>query len=175
MKQEQVQVFQRSLVDPHQPLYAVLDGASVPNVLARLTAAAVPHVCLLPGEIDDELAQVAPYLVQFAPDSAFMAQFIDEGLGKHWGILIVSAAHFRSLRIHFRNLLTVWEFSGQPRYFRYYDPRVLRVYLPTCTAAELRDFFGPATAFYAEDDAPLTLQRLFVNEDNLIQQRLKLA
>jgi hypothetical protein len=176
MKQHpQLQVFQRSLADPQQLLCAVLDGASVPNLPARLAAAAVLHLCLLPGDIDDELAQVAPYLAQFPADSPFAAQFITEGLGNHWGILATSAAQWCNLRIHFHKLLTVWEFNGQPRHFRYYDPRVLRVYVPTCTAAELSDFFGPVTAFYAEGDTPITLQRLFLNDANLIQQTLQLV
>ncbi len=33
-----------------------------------------------------------------------------------------------------------------PLVFRYYDPRVLRVYLPTCSPAEFARFFGPISA-----------------------------
>jgi len=38
--------------------------------------------------------------------------------------------------------------------FRYYDPRVLRAYLPTCSPAELNTFFGPVTAFITEGENP---------------------
>ena len=34
--------------------------------------------------------------------------------------------------------------------FRYYDPRVLRAYLPTCDESELRAVFGPIRAFWME-------------------------
>jgi hypothetical protein len=34
--------------------------------------------------------------------------------------------------------------------FRYYDPRVLRSYLPTCTPEELAQVFGPIHSFVME-------------------------
>jgi hypothetical protein len=34
--------------------------------------------------------------------------------------------------------------------FRYYDPRVLNAYLPTCTPQELKAVFGPLQAVIAE-------------------------
>ena len=42
----------------------------------------------------------------------------------------------------------------EPLYFRYYDPRVLRAWLPTCDPAQLAEFFGPVEFFIAEDEAP---------------------
>ena len=42
--------------------------------------------------------------------------------------------------------------SGHPMFFRFYDPRVLRTYLPTCTVAELRLIFGPVEAFLLEGE-----------------------
>ena len=44
--------------------------------------------------------------------------------------------------------------GGQEYFFRYYDPRVLRKYLPTCTPEEVRSFFGPVRSFIAENNAP---------------------
>lgn len=55
------------------------------------------------------------------------------------------------LRRHFRRFLRVTDEQGQPLMFRYYDPRVLRVYLPTCTAEELALVFGPVSAYLIED------------------------
>ena len=39
-------------------------------------------------------------------------------------------------------------------YFRFYDPRVLRIFLPTCDAAQLKEFFGPVAHFICEDEDP---------------------
>jgi len=44
----------------------------------------------------------------------------------------------------------VQDAKGKDMYFRFYDPRVLRVFLPTCTPEELSDFFGPIAGFLIE-------------------------
>src|SRR5439155_1286760 len=41
--------------------------------------------------------------------------------------------------------------------FRFYDPRVLRIYLPTCNAAEQQFVFGPVLRFLCEEAEPSTL------------------
>lgn len=172
--QTQVQAFQRSLTDPYQPLFAVLDGASTPNLQAIFSEHRLLNVCLLPGELDPELVQAAPYLAQFQAQSAFTELFLMQGLGNHWGILGTSSADLRTLRMHFRKFLTVWDPDGKPLYFRYYDPRVLRLYLPTCNGEELRTLFGPVTAYYAESESADTLLRFTVVGDGLGQQPLNL-
>ncbi len=40
--------------------------------------------------------------------------------------------------------------SGKKLFFRYYDPRILRAYLPSCTSTELAEFFGPVGRFLLE-------------------------
>ena len=49
--------------------------------------------------------------------------------------------------------------EGQELYFRYYDPRVLRTYLPTCTPDELEQVFGPVLEYALEDEVEETLLR----------------
>ena len=41
--------------------------------------------------------------------------------------------------------------SGEMVYFRYYDPRVLQVYLPTCRRDEIKIIYGPVLRYIAED------------------------
>lgn len=53
-------------------------------------------------------------------------------------------------RLHFKKRLRVQTEAGRQPAFRYYDPRVLNIYLPTCTGQELRTFFGPVTRLLAE-------------------------
>ena len=168
--------FQQSLANEHlQQLYAVLDGASIPNLLPLLAEHRLSHICLMPGELEPELAEVAPYLVDLPPLSPFAELFLARGLGNHWGILAVSGAGLRTLRMHFRKLLSVWDPDGKPLYFRYYDPRVLRVYLPTCNAEELAVLFGPVAAYYAEGEIADTLLRFGVGGAGLGQQAMSLA
>ena len=134
--------------------YAILDGASIPNLRQRLWQHQPPHHCLLRGELDDEMAQVAPYLVQLDEDAEF-TRFAFEGWGQHWGIFLLSRAGLRDMRRHFRMLVRVHHpETGQPMHFRFYDPRVLRVFLPTCDADQLRELYGPASRFLMEDEDP---------------------
>ena len=58
------------------------------------------------------------------------------------------------LRKHFRQFLLAALPDGKQVYFRFYDPRVLRVYLPTCTPEEIYRFFGPVWRFATEAEKP---------------------
>jgi hypothetical protein len=42
--------------------------------------------------------------------------------------------------------------AGERLLFRFYDPRVLGEFLPTCEAAQLREMFGPVQRFMLERD-----------------------
>lgn len=44
--------------------------------------------------------------------------------------------------------------EADPIYFRFYDPRVLRRFLPVCTPDQLYAFFGPIDYFLFEDEDP---------------------
>ena len=140
-------------------VYAILDGASIPNLLLLLAEHQVEHVCLYRGDLDPDLAQAAPYLVHLPEESSFSRLFLRGGWGQHWGILALSKEGLRALRMHFRKFLMVWDPDGKPLYFRYYDPRVLRVYLPTCNGDELQTVFGPVSAYVLEGEKPDVLLR----------------
>lgn len=83
--------------------------------------------------------------------------FARAGWGKSWGVYLACPASFADVRQHFRHFLKVKKPNGKIVSFRYYDPRVLRIYLPTCTEQEIDIFFGPMTRFPAEDESPAML------------------
>ena len=160
--------------EPDAPVYAVLDGASVEGLLQRLNDYQPAAECLYRGELAPDIAEVAPYLVQLDPKSAFCDWVLNAGWGKHWGIFAVSRADLRTMRRHFRNFLTVHDSEGKPLLFRYYDPRVLRVYLPTCNAKELEAIFGPVLCYIVEDEEPGELLRFQVTNGELAMNCKKL-
>ena len=113
-------------------VYAVLDGASIPDLLEKLYKWKPEHICLYRGELAPDLAEVAPYLVRLEQNGLFTEWVITQGWGHHWGIFAISEEGITTLRKHFRTILMVEDPRGKPVYFRYYDPRVLRCYLPSC-------------------------------------------
>jgi hypothetical protein len=96
-------------------------------------------------------------LVRLPGNSPLLETLIHQGWGKHWGIFVVSADDFKAVRKHFRTFLMVKSPEGERLYFRYYDPRVLRVYLPTCNLEEIDYVFGPVAAYLCEGEARDTL------------------
>ena len=133
-------------------LYAILDGARDGQIAAKIRASGVEARCLFDGELQPVLAAAAPYLVALDPAAPLLRTLIAEGSGNAWGVFLTSTAPIDALRRHLRRLLRVVDEDGRQLMFRFYDPRVLRVYLPTCTIAELEFVFGPVTAFHVEDD-----------------------
>lgn len=155
-------------------VYAILDGASVDGLLMNLYNLQPEYFCLYPGELKPDMAEVAPYLVHLQAGSEFTQWVIDQGWGNHWGIFVVSQANLRTLRQHFRKFIIVYS-DGQPLYFRYYDPRVMRLYLPTCNAEELETIFGPVDYYLVEsDDASIALRFQLVS-GSLRQEKVQLG
>jgi|SRR5215213_375161 len=156
-------------------VFAALDGASVPGLLMRLYADQPEYACLYRGELEPDMAEVAPYLVRLAPEADFTDWVIGQGWGNHWGIFAVTHEDLRAMRRHFRTFLMVYDEAGKPLYFRYYDPRVLRPYLPTCNGGELSQIFGPVLYYLLEDEEPASALRFSVREGSLREERLALA
>jgi hypothetical protein len=143
---------EKFLFEERARAFAVLDGASVPDLPTKIYEMQPHAVCLYRGELEPDMAEVAPYLVELFPDTTFTDWLLSEGLGgKHWGIFARSPFSLTELRKHFRKFLTVYDETGNPLLFRYYDPRVLVKFLPTCDQESLDKLFGRVTEYAAED------------------------
>jgi hypothetical protein len=142
-----------------QPLYGVFDAARDEAVLRLLREGKGEHRSLYNGRRGENLAAVAPYLVALPPEGELLDQLIAEGWGKSWGVFLTSALPFDDVRRHLRRFLVVEAEDGATFYFRFYDPRVLRPYLSSCTADEIDHLFGPITALWLEGRSPAELVR----------------
>lgn len=151
-------------------VFAVLDGALIDDLLDKLQQFEPEYYCLYRGDLKPDMAEVAPYLVRLRPDTPFAEWVIGKGWGKNWGIYVHSPANLQAMRKHFRTFLTVYDSNGKPMLFRYYDPRVLRLYLPTCNAQELQTVFGPITSYLVESEDPKTLLRFQLIKNTLHQE-----
>lgn len=127
------------------------------------------HTCVFSGYFEPELKVVAPYLIQLEYDDAKARRFMRLAWGNSWGVFLKCDTGLQTLRRHLRTLLVVSDESGNRLMFRYYDPRVLRIYLPTCTAEELHAVFGPIDRFFVEDDKPETLLEFCPNEKQFVR------
>ena len=130
--------------------YAVLDAARDERIYPALTQADTESLCLYLGDKAEELAAVAPYLLSLTKEDPFTQWLMNYGWGRSWGIFVRSPASLKELHRHFRKFLMVYDEEGTSFYFRFYDPRVLRIYLPTCNESELQTIFGPVNHFYLE-------------------------
>jgi len=154
-------------------VYAVLDAASIPGLTSMTKGLKHQHCCLFSGDLAGGVAEAAPYLVHLAPDDALTNMAFDKGWGNAWGIyaLIPKQVEFQAVRKHFRMFLMVRNPEGEPIYFRYYDPRVFRVYLPTCTAEEGTYVFGPVQYYFMESEEGNSFLRF--EKDKKSPDRLK--
>lgn len=137
------------------PLFAVLDASRETRmILGMLRESGEEYQSLYAGAQGRALEAFAPYLVRFSEGSTLLDNLIAQGWGKNWGIFVVSGEDFQTLRKHFRTFLIVKGPEGQRLYFRFYDPRALRTYLPTCNAEETGLIFGPVAAYVCESETP---------------------
>lgn len=140
-------------------IYVILDAARNESIYPAVMDFDGECCCLFGEEIPEVLAKASPYLVKLEPQHDFTTWLITEGWSNSWGIFLQSGAILEELRQHFRQFIKVQDEEGSELFFRYYDPRVLRVYLPTCDEMEANLFFGPVQSFLLEDkDANILLK-----------------
>ncbi len=128
-------------------LYAVLDACDAPAVpILAEGLGAERCVSLYRGDAEETYWDIAPYLAHVNTDELF-EWIVAFSASKSWGILLVTDRPMDSVRQHLRRFLKVLDPNGEKMYFRFYDPNVLEVFLPTCSAEQLADFRGPLHHF----------------------------
>jgi pSer/pThr/pTyr-binding forkhead associated (FHA) protein len=137
-----------------QPLYGLFDAARDTMIPALLFNSAERYQSLYEGAQGDELSLVAPYLVGLPPESPLLEPLVRLGWGKSWGVFLTCGQPFDEVRKHLRQFLMAKHPDGKQVYFRFYDPRVMRVFIPTCTPQEGDEFFGPVKFYIMEDENP---------------------
>ena len=159
---------------PDSSVFAFVDGASAPKLVKSLFEQRPEFCCLYPGELPPDMAQVAPYLVKLEPAQEYAA-LLYQAWGSHWGFCLSSTADLRTLRDHFREFHKVELPDQRSVIFRYYDPRVLKIFLPVCNPLELTQFFGPAQSFIVEGESPDSGVRFIFAGQALKTEPLKLG
>ncbi|MDH5546860.1 MAG: DUF4123 domain-containing protein [Gammaproteobacteria bacterium] len=153
-------------------VFAVLDGASIPGLLDRLFQFRPRHVCLLRGKLTPDMAEVAPYLIALDAQNGFTEWVLKHAKQKNWGIFFRSVLNEKQLRRNLRELLRAELPDGRQVMFRFYDPRTLNVYLPSCTTPELETFFKDVYDIVLEDDENKVTRRFHLANGSLLQEVL---
>ena len=157
---------------PNDDVWMIVDGARTIEIFRMLLACHLEYSCLYSGTLAPELEIAAPYLVQLDHGYRDTHRLIRQAWGNSWGVFLKSSTSLKKLRRHLREFLIVQDTGGNRLVFRYYDPRVLRVYLPTCTAGELRTFFGPIESFWTEGESAGDMVE-FHFRDGRLEQRIR--
>lgn len=153
--------------DPELGVYAVIDGASAPGLQSRIYDDDIEYRCLFTGNLVPDLLEAAPYVVKLNEKSSFTDWVLDDGWGQHWGIFAVTKMNIREMRHHLRSFLKVQSPEGKSLLFRFYDPRVFRVFMPTCDVSQLETIFGEIEYFILEDEDPAKIINFHLSKNGL--------
>jgi hypothetical protein len=154
-------------------VWAVLDAAKDERIYDLVSHCYLDKCCLFAGDLAPQLERAAPHLLQVSPRDSVTDSLLEHGWGEAWGIFVQSDASVRTLRQHLRTLLRVKDQSGRFLLFRYYDPRVLRAYLPSCRAGELKTVFGSSIInFRMEAEDPASIVSFEIDEDGALKSEL---
>lgn len=133
-------------------LYAIVDGARSPSLVRLIARSTLAHACLYDGPLSRARRESAPHLVALHPHAPAAHALLERGWGRSALVGLLAGPDLAHTRRHLRRFLRVRDGLGRRLLFRFYDPRVLRVYLPTCRADELTLLFGPIHSFFVEDE-----------------------
>ena len=101
------------------------------------------------GKFERRLEDVAPHLFECDRGGVIEHAVLSGMNPGEIGFACESDAEFSVVFRHFRRFLTVVRERDRRRVlFRFYDPRILRTFLPVCTPDELKQFFGPVSEFH---------------------------
>ncbi len=162
--------------DEESSAFVILDGANTPDLLDKLYDEAGPQFeCLYAGDLEPDIAEVAPYIARLEPENAF-SKWVLSGWGENRGIYAVVSSELElpEIRRHFRKLNMVYGPDAKPLLFRYYDPRVLRIMLPTCNRSQLKEMFGPVKKFIVEGETRELGYSFSLANGELVHERINL-
>jgi Domain of unknown function (DUF4123) len=160
---------------PGESLYGIVDSAREIELAYEAKCLYEQEIwSLFEGDAAEAVADVAPYLMMIDPAGGYLENWVSRW-GNSAGILLTTSTDRNNLYAHLRQIFIVEDEDHQPFFFRYYDPRVLRNFLPTCTPEQLAEFFGPVTAYLCEDEASDTLLVFRPHQGSTHKESLRLS
>jgi hypothetical protein len=111
------------------------------------------YQCLIGGKVEEPLAAALPYLVRLQSDEPLGRAWQGPGVGQSWGIMLRSSLSIDGLRVHLKKFIQAQLPDGRVVMFRFYDPRVFRVYIRAALAEERLPWFNGVSVYAIEAEA----------------------
>ena len=156
-------------------IYIILDAARLEGNLNDAKQLNKSFRCLYESSKEKIYQTIGPYIFSVKNSSPFYEWYMKNGWGNAWGLMIFSSETIDRLNDHFLKFKYMQDESGIKQYFRYYDPRVLKKFLPTCTKEELNKFFGPIEYFIVEGDLKVEAIKFVLENDKLNQEKISVS
>lgn len=142
---DKLAALQRAMPAAGGTLYGIADAAVDEQVFDLLQAELETGAawCLYDGYPAIRYARHAPYLVKMqTTDSPLIAQWLEHGWSRHWGVFVASPLAADRLKRHFKRFLEATSHDGRRVWVRFYDPRVLPCLLAGMNPGHLAEWFG---------------------------------
>ncbi len=135
-----------------KPNFLIIDAARTYEKIQEAPEILKNSYCLYNEKGDEVLSSVAPYVVD-CEISKNTLQWVEENVWGNSGCtFLFSNILFDKICIHLKHFITAKIEDGQELYFRFYDPRVLKIFLPSCNKQQILEFFGPVEYFIVEGE-----------------------
>ncbi len=147
-------------------VYALLDASRLFGLPEQLQNGRAPFQCLFAGETAEDLADVAPYLVDITDGARLGTDLMTPGdapwqlWDKEAGIVIVADIGLAALAKHLRRFIRVMDGADRAFFFRFWEPIIARHYLtsiadaPELVARWCRPLEGGQIAGFVVPDGP---------------------
>lgn len=158
-------------------LYAVVDASRSPMTIPPALQAMTDKVtCLYRGKALEEFGDDTAWVAAIQPDESVLDWLVDNGFGKRWSIFLRSSLQLADIVRHLCKFTVILDDVGTAHFFRFYDPRTLRQYLPVFSTEQRAEFFQGVHAWYCENDVrPNELLKFTKNGDALLREVISLV
>lgn len=138
--------------------FALLDAAKIEGLREQLDASGLAYGCLFQGAAEEELAEVAPWIVEIQPGVPFTRRLFTKHLDKAtswhlWDsnavVFLRSNSDLQEVRKHLRKFTRAKDRAGKWYFVRFYDPAVLPGFIESLPDKKRVAFFGPIAAWIA--------------------------
>lgn len=148
---EQQRVASDAMIPPLRA-FALLDASQSPDIPICLEGFSDLVRCLFDGAAYEDMAEVAPWLVELTRYSDAWDWFAEDGYGQNWGILIHARLELPRLKTHLKKFLKIKDEDCER-----YRPEHFNRYAPGFDGVQRSAFWRGIEAVYAESKGYMTM------------------